>query len=135
MSKFRSKSINLNDGFEIEKLLDDIEEQQIEQMEIINNKNEEINNLMNENQKLTSLVSEQEHEISFLKNEVDSLKALLVQNEQKFRIEMEEKISEIYTIMEISKKIEEQNKEIEKLEQETEEQKKQFKQYSQNELE
>lgn len=135
MSKFRSKSINLNDGFEIEKLLDDIEEQQIEQMEIINNKNEEINNLMNENQKLTSLVSEQEREISFLKNEVDSLKALLVQNEQKFRIEMEEKISEIYTIMEISKKIEEQNKEIEKLEQETEEQKKQFKQYSQNELE
>ncbi|WP_022935178.1 hypothetical protein ACJA28_00490 [Mesomycoplasma moatsii] len=135
MSKFRSKSINLNDSFEIEKLLDDIEEQQIEQMEIINNKNEEINNLMNENQKLTSLVSEQEREISFLKNEVDNLKALLVQNEQKFRIEMEEKISEIYTIMEISKKIEEQNKEIEKLEQETEEQKKQFKQYSQNELE
>ncbi len=122
----KDQKINLEDNFEIEELLNLIEDRQIEQVEMLNFKDEENHNLKKENQRLNSLLSSIQDENQYLKSELNKTRKLIIDNEQKYKSDLDKKMSEVYTIMEISKKIEEQNKEIYELEQETKKQREKF---------
>ena len=99
----------------LEEMIQEIEDKQIEQIELINLKENEIDELEKINQKLKK-------EIEKLELENKNLKILIDSNDKKFRIREEnliiksqQKISELTKIIEMYKKIDEQDEKIKKL--------------------
>ena len=106
----------------LEEMIQEIEDKQIEQIELINLKENEIDDLAKKNEELEKINDQLKKEIEQLKLENKNLKILIDSNDKKFRIREEnliiksqQKISELTKIIEMYKKIDEQNEKIKKL--------------------
>ena len=106
----------------LEEMIQEIEDKQIEQIELINLKENEIDDLAKKNEELEKINEQLKKEIEQLKLENKNLKILIDSNDKKFRIREEnliiksqQKISELTKIIEMYKKIDEQNEKIKKL--------------------
>ena len=128
----RLSNLNIHDEMEMEKLLNEIEDKSHEHIELLNEKEKQITDLIEQNNKLQETVNFLTNENEMLKNELTSyatatqylqnetniLKNQILTNEQRYKSEMNTKMNEMYTIMQISKKIDDQNREIALLEKE-----------------
>lgn len=106
----------------LEEMIQEIEDKQIEQIELINLKENEIDDLAKKNEELEKINEQLKKEIEQLKLENKNLKILIDSNDKKFRIREEnliiksqQKISELTKIIEMYKKIDEQDEKIKKL--------------------
>lgn len=106
----------------LEEMIQEIEDKQIEQIELINLKENEIDDLAKKNEELEKINEQLKKEIEKLELENKNLKILIDSNDKKFRIREEnliiksqQKISELTKIIEMYKKIDEQNEKIKKL--------------------
>ncbi|MBR2849153.1 MAG: hypothetical protein IKB83_01440 [Mycoplasmataceae bacterium] len=106
----------------LEEMIQEIEDKQIEQIELINLKENEIDDLAKKNEELEKINEQLKKEIEQLKLENKNLKILIDSNDKKFKIREEnliiksqQKISELTKIIEMYKKIDEQNEKIKKL--------------------
>ena len=106
----------------LEEMIQEIEEKQIEQLELINSKENEIENLIKKNEELEKTNEQLKLEMEQLKTENKDLKILIDNNDKKFQIREEnliiksqQKISELTKIIEMYRKIDEQDEKIKKL--------------------
>ena len=106
----------------LEEMIQEIEDKQIEQIELINLKENEIDDLAKKNEELEKINEQLKKEIEQLKLENKNLKILIDSNDKKFKIREEnliiksqQKISELTKIIEMYKKIDEQDEKIKKL--------------------
>lgn len=106
----------------LEEMIQEIEDKQIEQIELINLKENEIDDLARKNEELEKINEQLKKEIEQLELENKNLKILIDSNDKKFRIREEnliiksqQKISELTKIIEMYKKIDEQDEKIKKL--------------------
>ena len=106
----------------LEEMIQEIEDKQIEQIELINLKENEIDDLAKKNEELEKINEQLKKEIEQLKLENKNLKILIDSNDKKFRlreenliIKSQQKISELTKIIEMYKKIDEQDEKIKKL--------------------
>ncbi|MBR3348147.1 MAG: hypothetical protein IKG36_01890 [Mycoplasmataceae bacterium] len=106
----------------LEEMIQEIEDKQIEQIELINLKENEIDDLAKKNEELEKINEQLKKEIEKLELENKNLKILIDSNDKKFRIREEnliiksqQKISELTKIIEMYKKIDEQDEKIKKL--------------------
>ena len=88
----------------IEELIDKIEHKQFEYLDVIEKNEKEINRLMVENESLLDKIKLQEDTIKHLNDEIERLKS-----------QYEKKINEMNTILKLTNKINEQEKEIKEL--------------------
>ena len=106
----------------LEEMIQEIEDKQIEQIELINLKENEIDDLAKKNEELEKINEQLKKEIEQLKLENKNLKILIDNNNKKFQlreenliIKSQQKISELTKIIEMYKKIDEQDEKIKKL--------------------
>lgn len=106
------KELDEFNHYKMNELIDKIEENQQEQNQIIELKTHENQKLVEENEKLKELLKESNEIILMLNNEIKNLSELLA-NDKKNKVDVEEKIKLLYSILEVSKKIDLQKQEIE----------------------
>ncbi len=155
--KYNNKTLNLllqREDKEIEELIDEIENKQFIQATIIQKKDAQISKLLQDNKRLHEAIEARNNVIDIknqniveLKNLVSKLQVIvkqlqdlnkenqeqfnieLAKNRRNFNIEMDQRISEAYEIMNVIRQIDEQNREIKRLMEINNEQKQVFEEY------
>lgn len=131
----KNKNFNLLDEeLELEDLIDEIEDKQLEQMEMIKIRDEQIESLELANKELELKISNLLSEIEKFKNENVKLNKVILNNQRLFDFKINQQKNEMETLVNLTTQLEKQNEQIRELQKIKEQQEQEYEQIETSEF-